>query len=156
MLSDGILDFRVDDNMVVTEVSLGSAINAASVRPGMILLRIDRAPVGDINSFKQLQIIVKMVGACLCRFSSTAAMSFTNMQNQVFNICETLHDKRQWIRIHRVIAKYCLGQALVRKYPRRLKREDPGVSTFGPATAAPLRRPWWLRLLGRVGGKAGA
>lgn len=95
MLSGAVLGFCTDDRMVVTAVSKRSTIDAAGVRPGMTLLRIGRAPVGDIASFEQLQTIVSMIDSpCLFRFSATAGLSFTNMEEQVFGICEILHDQR--------------------------------------------------------------
>ena len=95
MLSGGVLGFCTNDRMVVTAVSKRSTIDAAGVRPGMRLLRIGRAPVGDITSFEQLQTTVSMIDLpCLFRFSATAGMSFTSMEEQVFDICEILHEQR--------------------------------------------------------------
>ena len=95
ILSGGDLGFTVDDRMVVTAVRSGSTIDAAGVRPGMVLLRIGRAPVEGITSFAQLQDIASMITPpYLCRFSATAGLSFTSMEEQVFGRCEALHAQR--------------------------------------------------------------
>jgi hypothetical protein len=95
ILHGGGLGFTVDDRMVVTAVSSRSTIEIAGVRPGMVLLRIGRAPVGGITSFAQLRDIASMITPpYLCRFSATAGLSFTSMEAQVFGICEALHDQR--------------------------------------------------------------
>lgn len=95
ILSGGDLGFIVDDRMVVTAVSSRSSIDAAGVRPGMMLLRIGRAPVGGITSFAQLQATASMIKPpYLCRFSATAGLSFTSMEEQVFGMCEALHDQK--------------------------------------------------------------